>query len=160
LVATREYSDYTFKVTGGEENKVHGSILAAKSPVFRDFPSAWKGKLVNVAYSKLSSLCLGSRLEDHDELKSEDEFTKLALRDAIVDVLAFCYLDTYYTPGRDARDDFHVRLSHLLTYTLAHPLCLSSLVDRVEQCFKAPFARYCAIVVDTHVIATPRKCFS
>lgn len=37
LVATRAYSDFTFKVAGCDDHKVHKLILAAKSPVFRNF---------------------------------------------------------------------------------------------------------------------------
>jgi hypothetical protein len=37
LVRTRQFSDFTFKVPGGEDHKVHKLILSARSPVFGRF---------------------------------------------------------------------------------------------------------------------------
>jgi hypothetical protein len=101
------------------------------------------------------------RCEDIDELEDANEYNKLAVRDAMTDIFAYCYLNTYSPRSRNLSGDFSDSvLSHLLTYTLAHGFDLHGLVELVERCFRAAFAFYCANAEESRVIAALKKCFS
>jgi hypothetical protein len=101
------------------------------------------------------------RCEDFDELQDANEYTKLAVRDAMTDIFAYYYLGTYRARPRNLSVDFSDSvLSHLLTYTLAHGFDLHGLVELVERCCRAAFAFYCANAADSRVIAALQKCFS
>jgi len=54
LAQTRKFSDFTFKVDGGQDHKVHKVVLAAQSRVFEKFFEKHESVRDTIARSGLS----------------------------------------------------------------------------------------------------------
>jgi hypothetical protein len=90
-----------------------------------------------------------------------DKYTKLALRAAMADVFAYCYLNDYNNTVRNSSTDFVTRvLSHLLTHDLAHRFEIPGLVELTSQYFRNAFLWFCANSSPDDVKAALRQCAS
>lgn len=87
-----------------------------------------------------------------------DEFTKLAIRESMIDVFAYCYFGRYHNtkPG-----GFDVRvLSHLLTLSLAGHFEMLGLVGHSHVQFVAAFVDFDSSSSPEQIRAAVIKCFS
>jgi hypothetical protein len=90
-----------------------------------------------------------------------DKYAKLALRAAMADVFAYCYLNDYNNTLRNSSTDFVTRvLSHLLTHDLAHRFEIPGLVELTSQYFRNAFLWFCANSSSDDVKAALRQCAS
>ncbi|KAH7392231.1 hypothetical protein DE146DRAFT_634392 [Phaeosphaeria sp. MPI-PUGE-AT-0046c] len=143
LGTTRMFSDFTFKVEGGAGHKVHKLILGAHSPVFERFFQR---------HEKEADLF--ELFPDADY----DEFTKLAIRESMIDIFAYCYFGRYHNTKAG---DFDVRvLSHLLTLSLAGHLEMPGLVGHSHVHFVAAFVDFDSSSSPEQIQLALTKCFS
>ena len=90
-----------------------------------------------------------------------DETNKAALRDALFDIIAFCYMRDCSDCCRDTSRYFRVRvLSVLLTHALADRFQIADLVTLAAKKFKEAFAWFCTNADDDHVEAALEICYS
>ncbi|KAJ4375992.1 hypothetical protein N0V83_001272 [Neocucurbitaria cava] len=157
IYTTSLFFDFTFTRPDGEKIPVHIVILAAKSPIFKYFFESGEG-LVSLTrlfqrsritqpasqHADLLDLLDGEQQFLNDEDANDAHNT--LLRDAVAEIIQFCYLGVLGKPGGDnnSSGDFKVDVLDLLViHALAAYFEMADLVSLVETKFKNVFAAYC-----------------
>ncbi|KAH6448379.1 hypothetical protein HBI59_086570 [Parastagonospora nodorum] len=136
LAQTRKFSDFTFKVDGGQDHKVHKVVLAAQSRVFEKFFEKHESEANLTELFSFNNLT--APIDTH-------KYSNIAMREAMIDVLAYCYYGKYHlNRERDVSDDFALRvLSHLLVHEAAVQFQIPDLVTLSAIRFRSEFWGYC-----------------
>ncbi|KAH3974927.1 hypothetical protein HBH98_078550 [Parastagonospora nodorum] len=153
LAQTRKFSDFTFKVDGGQDHKVHKVVLAAQSRVFEKFFEKHESEANLTELFSFNNLT--APIDTH-------KYSNIAMREAMIDVLAYCYYGKYHlNRERDVSDDFALRvLSHLLVHEAAVQFQIPDLVTLSAIRFRSEFWGYCTSCTPEGAQTVFKSCFS